>query len=141
MKRVARLAVFPALAALFACRPAPSPSPVPQPAPASPDARTVLAFLDAYGRRDLDGMMAQLDEDAVFRGSGAPLAKPQIRAFFQDTFRKHPDLRVEVGSVTVVRGAVHARVTVQTDTLWARTWIFEMKDHRIRAYSLAAGKR
>lgn len=137
MKRTAPYAAASVVLLLASCRPAVL---VPS-APDTPDTRTVLSFLEAYGRRDLDGMMRCLTEDAVFRGSGGTLAKPQIRAFFQTTFRKHPGLRVEVGALTVVQGAVQAHVKVQTDAIWADTWIFEMRDHRIRAYSLASGKR
>ncbi|WP_243322786.1 nuclear transport factor 2 family protein [Geothrix sp. SG200] len=117
------------------------PSPVSQPFPSDANAKIVLDFLNAYGRRDLEGMMRCLTEDAVFQGSGGTLSKPQIRAFFQTTFRKHPDLRVEVGTLTVVQGSIQARVKVQTDAIWSDTWIFEMRDHKIRAYSLASGKR
>lgn len=137
MKHVAPLVAVPVLVLLASCRPATlAPS-----APDTPDTRAVLGFLEAYGRRDLDGMMRYLTEDAVFQGTGGTLAKPQIRTFFQATFRKHPDLRVEVGALTVVQGTIQARVKVQTDAIWADTWIFEMRDHRIRAYSLASGKR
>jgi ketosteroid isomerase-like protein len=116
-------------------------SPLSLPAPSDANAKVVVAFLTAYGHRDLDGMMRYLDEDAVFLGSGTPLPKPKIRDFFQATFRKHPDLRVEVGSITVVQGTIHARVKVQTDVIWADTWIFDMRNHKIHAYSLASGKR
>lgn len=137
MKHVAPLVALPVLVLLAACRPATlAPS-----APDTPDTRAVLGFLEAYGRRDLDSMMRFLTEDAVFRGSGNTLTKPQIRAFFQGTFRKHPDLRVEVGALAVIQGAVHVHVKVQTDAIWADTWIFELRDHRIRAYSLASGNR
>ncbi|WP_243302741.1 nuclear transport factor 2 family protein [Geothrix oryzisoli] len=137
MKHAAPLLAVPVLALLLACRPATlAPS-----APDTPDTRAVLGFLEAYGHRDLDGMMRLLTEDAVFRGSGGTLSKPQIRAFFQSTFRKNPELRVEVGALTVVQGAVHVRVKVQTNAIWTDTWIFELRDHRIRAYSLASGGR
>lgn len=137
MKRTAPYAAASAIILLASCRPAAlAPS-----APDTPDARAVLGFLEAYGRRDLDGMMQYLTEDAVFRGSGGTLTKPQIRAFFQATFRKHPDLRVEVGALTVIQGTIQARVKVQTNAIWTDTWIFELRDHRIRAYSLASGNR
>lgn len=137
MTRTAPYAVASVIILLASCRPAAlAPS-----APDTPDTRAVLSFLEAYGRRDLDGMMRCLTEDAVFQGSGGTLAKPQIRAFFQNTFRKHPGLRVEVGTLTVVQGTIQARVKVQTDAIWSDTWIFEMRDHRIHAYSLASGKR
>lgn len=137
MRHPAPLLALAALVGLLACRPASL-------APGTPntgDTRAVLGFLEAYGRRDLDGMMRLLTEDAVFRGSDRDLAKPELRAFFQSTFRRHPDLRVEVGALRVVPGAVHVRVTVRTDAIWTDTWIFELKDHRIRAYALASGKR
>jgi len=137
MKHAASLLAVPVLALLASCRPATlAPS-----APDTPDTRAVHAFLEAYGCRDLDGMMRVLTEDAVFRGSGGTLSKPQIRAFFQGTFRKHPGLHVEVGALTVVQGAVHVRVKVQTDAIWTDTWIFELREHRICAYSLASGGR
>lgn len=110
-------------------------------APTDPDGRVVLAFLEAYGRRDLEGMMRLLEEDAVFRGSSGTLSKAQIRAFFQDTFRKHPGLRVEAGEVQSVQGRLQVRVRVHTDAAWSDVWIFEMRNHRIRAYGLASGQR
>src|SRR5512133_3557372 len=128
MKLAARLTVLLVIALLAACQR----SPVSLPAPSDANAKVVVAFLTAYGRRDLD---------AVFRGSGAPLPKPKIRDFFQGTFRKYPNLRVEVGSVKVVQEAIHAAVKVETDVIWADTWIFEMKNHKIHAYALASGKR
>lgn len=112
--------------------------PATPPAPADPDARAVLAFLEAYGRRDLEGMMRLLAEDAVFRGSGQTLTKPQIRAYFLETFRRHPDLRVEPGEVRAVGGTFQVRVRVQTRAVWSDTWIFEVRNHRIRAYGLAS---
>jgi ketosteroid isomerase-like protein len=137
MKLAARLTALLVIALLGACQR----SPLSLPAPSDANAKVVVAFLNAYGRRDLDGMMRHLDEDAVFRGSGAPLPKPKIRDFFQTTFRKHPNLRVEVISVKVVQETIHAAVKVETDVIWADTWIFEMKNHKIHAYSLASGKR
>jgi len=132
-----RLITIPGLLILLACRPAA----LAPDAPDTADTRAVLGFLEAYGRRDLDGMMRFLTGDAVFRGSGRELSKPEIRAFFQSTFQKHPGLRVEIGALRVLQGAVHARVTVRTDSIWTDTWIFEMREHRIRAYSLASGRR
>lgn len=124
-------------AALPGCR-----RPVPAgPSSADPDARVVARFLEAYGRRDLEGMMGLLAEDAVFRGSGTPLSKPQIRAYFQDTFRKHPGLRVEAGEVRAFAGTCRVRVRIQTDAAWSDTWVFELRDRRIRAYWLASGSR
>jgi SnoaL-like domain len=122
---------------LASCQPAPHTLPVPDDA----NARAVLGFLRDYGRRDLEGMMKHLEEDAVFHGSGGDLSKAQIRDFFQASFRKHPNLRVEVGTLKVIQGAIHASVKVETDTIWADTWVFEMRGHKIRAYSLATGKR
>jgi len=137
MKHLAPLAAISALALLVSCRPATlAPS-----SPDTPDTRAVLGFLEAYGHRDLDGMMRYLTEDAVFRGSGGTLSKAQIRTFFQGTFRRHPGLRVEVGALAMVQGTIRVRVQVQTDAIWTDTWIFEMRDHRIRAYSLASGGR
>ncbi|GLH67416.1 nuclear transport factor 2 family protein [Geothrix edaphica] len=137
MKLAARLTALLVIALLAACQR----SPISLPAPSDANAKVVVAFLTAYGRRDLDGMMRHLDEDAVFRGSGTPLSKPQIRAFFQATFRKHPNLRVEIGSVKVVQDTIQAAVKVETDVIWADTWIFEMRNHKIHAYSLASGRR
>jgi hypothetical protein len=132
-----RFLALSAAAFLASCHPAPLSHPVPDDA----NARTVLGFLNAYGRRDLDGMMGYLEEDAVFQGRGTTLSKPQIRDFFQTSFRKHPRLRVEVGSLKVIQGTIHADVRVETETIWADTWIFELRDHRIHRYSLASGKR
>jgi len=137
MKLAARFIALPMVAILASCQR----SPLSLPAPSDANAKIVLGFLNAYGRQDLDGMMRYLDEDAVFRGSGAPLPKAKIRDFFQATFRKYPNLRVEVTSVTVIQGAVHAAVKVETDVIWADTWIFEMGNHKIHAYSLASGRR
>ena len=137
MKLAARFAALLAIAMLAACqRPQASLA-----VPADANARVVAAFLADYGRRDLDGMMRHLDEEALFRGSGAPLPKPKIRDFFQTAFRKHPNLRVEVGSVKVVQDAIHAAVKVETDDIWADTWIFELRNHKILSYSLASGRR
>jgi ketosteroid isomerase-like protein len=136
MNLAARFVALLAIAMLAACqRPQAS-----LPVPADGNARVVVAFLADYGRRDLEGMMRHLDEAAVFRGSGAPLPKPKIRDFFQAAFRKHPNLRVEVGSVKVVQGAIHATVKVETDVIWADTWIFELRDHKILSYSLTSGR-
>ena len=137
MKFASRLILLPVVAILASCHRSPLFPPVPDDA----NARAVIGFLSAYGHRDLDGMMGYLDEDAVFRGSAVVLSKPQIRDFFQTTFRKHPNLRVEVGPVTMVQGTIHAAVKVETDAIWADTWIFEMRNHKIRAYSLASGRR
>ncbi|WP_257310713.1 nuclear transport factor 2 family protein [Geothrix fuzhouensis] len=137
MKLAARLTALLVIAFLAACQR----SPVSVPVPSDANAKVVVAFLTAYGRRDLDGMMRYLDEDAIFRGSGGSLPKPKIRDFFQSTFRKYPNLRVEVASVQVVQGTIHAAVKVETDVIWSDTWIFEMKNHKIRAYSLASGQR
>jgi ketosteroid isomerase-like protein len=136
MKLAARLIALPVVAILASCQR----SPLSLPVPSDANTKVVVAFLTAYGRRDLDGMMRYLDEDAVFRGSGAPLPKPKIRDFFQATFRKYPNLRVEVGPVQVVQETIHAAVKVETDAIWADTWIFEMKNHKIHAYALASGK-
>lgn len=136
-KLAARFIALLVIAMLAACQ-RPSAS---LPALADPNARVVVAFLADYGRRDLDGMMRHLDEEAVFHGSGPPLTKPKIRDFFQTTFRNHPNLRVEVGSVKVVQGAIHAEVKVETNVIWADTWIFELRNHKILSYSLASGRR
>jgi hypothetical protein len=86
-------------------------------------------------------MMRHLDEDATFLGPGVVLSKPQIRDFFQTTFRKHPNLRVEVGSLKVVQGTLRVSVKVETDAIWADIWIFELRNHKIHTYSLASGRR
>jgi SnoaL-like domain len=137
MARAARLISLPVAAFLISCHPAPQAVP----ARASADARVVLDFLEAYGHRDLDRMMACLAEDAVFLGTGATLSKPQIRAFFQASFQKHPGLRVEVGAPTEAPGAIQVRVKVQAEAIWEDTWIFEVRNHLIRSYRLASGRR
>jgi SnoaL-like domain len=137
MKLAARFLALPAAVFLVSCHP----SPLAQPVANDPDSRAVLGFLNAYGHRDLDGMMKYLDEGATFLGSGGILSKAQIRDFFQSSFRKHPNLRVEVGNLKAVQGAIHASVKVETDAIWADTWIFEMKNNKIHRYSLASGKR
>jgi len=137
MRPTARFIALPIAALLVSCHP----SPQAIPAPHGADARTVLGFLSAYGRRDLDGMMKFLDEGAVFLGSDGVLTKAQIRDFFQTSFRKHPKLLVEVGSLKEVQGAIQASVKVETDAIWTDTWIFELKDHKIHRYSLASGRR
>jgi hypothetical protein len=86
-------------------------------------------------------MMSYLAEDALFLGSGEALTKPQIRDFFQTSFRKHPNLRVEVSSLKEVPGAVHVVVKVETEAIWIDTWIFEMLHHRIHRYTLASVRR
>jgi hypothetical protein len=143
MKLAARLLAVPVALCLASCHPTPVSQPVAsaKPAPVGADAETVLAFLNAYGRRDLEAMMKHLDEAAVFRGSGGTLSKAQIREFFQASFQKHPNLRVEIGPFTESRGTLRVSVKVETNVIWADTWIFELKNHRIHAYSLASGKR
>jgi hypothetical protein len=131
-----RLSIL-AVAILLSCQPGPQTSPTIQAA----DAKAVLGFLGAYGRRDLDGMMRCLEEDAVFRGTDKTLSKAQIRDFFQASLQKHPNLQVEVGPLKDVQGTIHASVKVQTNAIWADTWIFEMRNHRILAYSFASGRR
>jgi hypothetical protein len=128
---------------LVACHPAPvaNPGSTANQAPGDPDAKTILGFLNAYGRRDLEAMMKHLDEEAVFRGSGTTLSKAQIRDFFQASFQKHPNLRVEIGPLKETAGTIRVGVKVETNASWADTWIFEMKNHKIHAYSLASGRR
>ena len=137
MTSVARFIALPMAMLLASCYPSPQSIPAPNDA----NTRTVLDFMSAYGRRDLDGMMKYLDEDAVFRGTGAVLSKLQIREFFLASFKKHPKLRVEVGSLKTVQGSIYASVKVETESIWADTWIFEMKNHKIHSYSLASGSR
>ncbi|WLT32027.1 nuclear transport factor 2 family protein [Geothrix sp. PMB-07] len=150
MKTPARLLILPPALLLAACHPGPVAQPGTQPVPSTAttdpgidaaDAKAVRGFLEAYGRKDLDGMMGYLDEDAVFRGSGTPLTKPQIRDFFRVSFQKHANLRVEAEPLKQVQGTLRTRVKVQTEAIWTDTWIFEMKNHKIHAYSLASGKR
>jgi hypothetical protein len=143
MKLATRLTAFSAFILLVACHPAPvaQPGSTADPAPGDADAKTVLGFLNAYGNRDLEGMMKHLDEEAVFRGSGSTLSKAEIRDFFQKSFQKHPNLRVEVGPIKASRGTLRVSVKVETNVIWADTWIFELNNHKIHAYSLAAGKK
>ena len=143
MKLATRLIAFSGLMLLVACHPAPvaNPGSTANPSPSDADAKAVLGFLNAYGHRDLEAMMKHLDEDAVFRGSGNTLSKAQIREFFQTSFQKHPNLRVEIGPLKEIRGTIRVSVKVETNAIWADTWIFELKNHRIHAYSLASGKR
>ena len=143
MKLATRLIALSGLMLLVACHPAPVSlaGSSANPAPSNADTEAVLAFLNAYGRRDLEAMMKHLDEDAVFRGSGSTLSKAQIREFFQTSFQKHPNLRVEIGPLTQAQGTIRVSVKVETNVIWADTWIFELNNHRIHAYSLASGKR
>ena len=137
MKLAAWFIALPTTAVLVSCHPQPQSLPVPD----EGDARVVRGFLEAYGHRDLDGMIRFLDEEATFLGTGAVLSKAQIRDFFQASFWKHPNLRVEVVSLRVVQGAIYASVKVQTDVIWADTWVFELRNHKIHQYSLASGRR
>ena len=143
MKLAARLIALSGLLLLVACHPAPvslaSSSAIP--APDDADAKAILGFLNAYGRRDLEAMMKQLEEDAVFRGTGSTLSKAQIRDFFQTSFQKHPTLRVEIGPLKQTQGTIRVSVKVETNAIWADTWIFEMNNHRIHAYSFASNRR
>ncbi len=143
MKLAAQLIALSWLMLLVACHPAPvaHPGSAANPAPTDADAKTILAFLNAYGRRDLEAMMKHLDEEAVFRGSGSTLSKAQIREFFQSSFQKHPNLRVEIGPLKETAGTIRVGVKVETNAIWADTWIFEMNNHRIHAYSLASRRR
>ena len=137
MRPTARFITLPLIAGLVSCQPSPKTTPT----PSSADAKVVLGFLEAYGRRDLEGLSSCLAEDAVFLGSAGTLAKPQIREFFRTSFRKHPKLRVEVLSLKEVQGAIHAVVKVETEAIWTDTWRFELKHHRIHRYSLATVRR
>lgn len=141
MQPAARLLAVALALFLASCHPTPvsQPASSANPAPGNADTAAVLAFLTAYGHRDLEAMMKCLDEEAVFRGSGSTLSKLQIRDFFQTSFQKHPNLRVEVGPLKEVRGTIRVSVKVETNAIWTGTWIFEMKNHRIHAYSLASG--
>jgi len=142
MKPATRCIAISGLLLLVACHPAPgtNSASTANPGPRDADAKTVLEFLTAYGNRDLEGMMAQLDEEAVFRGAGSVLSKAQIREFFQKSFLKHPNLRVEIGPLSQTPGTVRVSVKVETNASWADTWIFEMKSHKIHAYSFASGR-
>jgi ketosteroid isomerase-like protein len=137
MKPATRLIALSALL-LASCHPAPHTTP---PAPEDANAKVVLTFLRAYGQRDLEGMMACLEDGATFVGTGSVLSKPQIRDFFQASFQKHPKLRVEVGAVKVLQETIRASVRVETESVWADTWIFEMRNRRIHSYTLASGRR
>lgn len=143
MKLAARLIAVSVAMCLASCHPTPVslPATSANPAPSNADTEAVLAFLNAYGRRDLEAMMKHLDENAVFRGSGSTLSKAQIRDFFQTSFQKHPNLQVEIGPLKESGGTIRVSVKVETNIIWADTWIFELKNHRIHAYSLASGKR
>ena len=143
MNLAARLLTLSGLLFLVACHPAPvtSSASSANPAPSNADTKAVLEFLTAYGNRDLEGMMSQLDEDAVFRGSGSTLSKAQIRDFFQTSFKKHPKLRVDIGPLNQTQGTIRVNVKVETNAIWADTWIFELKNHRIHAYSFASNRR
>jgi ketosteroid isomerase-like protein len=143
MKLAARFIAVSVALFMAACHPAPvsQPASSTNPAPGNADTEAVLAFLNAYGRRDLEAMMKHLDEEAVFRGSGSTLSKAQIREFFQTSFQKHPNLRVEIGPLKQTQGKIHVSVKVETNIVWADTWLFELKNHRIHAYSLASGRR
>lgn len=136
MKPATRLIALSAIV-LASCHPAPHALPAPEDA----NAKVVLAFLRAYGQRDLDGMMACLEDGATFVGTGSVLSKPQIREFFETSFRKHPNLRVEVGAVKVLEGTIRAGVRVETDRIWSDTWIFEVRGRKIHSYALASGRR
>jgi hypothetical protein len=136
MKPTTRLIALSA-ALLASCHPAPRSLPAPEDA----NAKVVLTFLQAYGQRDLDRMMACLEDDATFVGTGSVLSKPQIRDFFQATFRKHPNLRVEVGAVKVLPQTIRVEVRVETDRIWSDTWVFKVSDRKIRSYALASGRR
>jgi hypothetical protein len=143
MKLTTRLIALSGLMLLAACHPAPvaNSASSANPAPSNADTAAVLAFLNAYGHRDLEAMMKHLDEDAVFRGSGSVLSKAQIRDFFQKSFQKHPNLRVEIGPLEQSQGIIRISVKVETNAIWADTWIFELKNHRIHAYSFASAHR
>ena len=136
MNPATRLTILSA-ALLASCHPAPRALPGPE----DGNAKVVLAFLRAYGQRDLDGMMACLEDGATFVGTGSVLSKPQIRAFFEASFRKHPNLKVEVGAVKVLPATIRVSVRVETDIIWADTWIFDVRTRRIHSYTLASGRR
>ena len=137
MKRPALLLAIPVLAPLASCRPAA----LAPDAPATADTRAVLGFPAPSRRRALDGLHRLLTGAPALRASGRAPSHPRPPAPPPAPPQKHPGLRVEIGALRVLQGAVHARVTVRTDGIWTDTWIFEMREHRIRAYSLASGRR
>ncbi len=137
MSRAGRWAALPALLLLGACHP-PSGT---VPASADPGIRTVQAFFEAYRQRDLDGLMRCFTADATFRGTGGTLDRAQIQAFFQRTFRDHPDLQVEAGTPARTGTTVRVRVRVQAGTATVQTWVFELAGPLIRTYALDLSAR
>ena len=132
-----RGAVLPVLLLLGACRP-PSGT---VPASTDPGVRTVQTFFEAYRQRDLDGLMRCLAADATFRGTGGALDRAQIQAFFQRTFRDHPDLQVEAGEPARTGSTVRIRVRVQAGTTSIQTWVFELTGPLIQTYTLDLSAR
>lgn len=104
------------------------------------DSRVVIDFLDHYKHHDIDGMMTELNDDAEFRGSGSTLNKPQIKRFFQQALKKHPDLRIEFGPPQRVRGTVQVQVQREDSSITRATWIFVLKNNKIHSYSIQPGE-
>jgi len=101
-----------------------------------PDARVVIGFLEHYQRHDLDGMMNDMDEGAVFHGSDSTLNKQQIKSFLQQSLEKHPGLRIEFGPPRRIQDTLQVNVRLENNLIAQATWIFVVKNHKIHAYSI-----
>lgn len=128
-----------ALVLLAACQRPPVASPATSPAQSDPDLKAVLGFFDCYSRRDLEGMMSYLDEGALFQAPGQTMNKQQIRNYFQATLQKYPKLRVEAAPPRRIQNTIQVSVKVETNVISVNTWVIDMKNGRIRAYSFAPG--
>ena len=107
---------------------------------ADPDARVVIRFLDRYQAHDLDGMMACLDDGAVFRdATTGTLDRAQIERYLRNALEKHPDLRVTFGPPRRSEGTLQAKVQIQGQVISTSTWIFVVKHRKIQSYSIGPG--
>lgn len=112
----------------------------PYPEVADPDARVVIRFLDRYQAHDLPGMMACLDDGAVFRDAATgAMDKAQIERYLRDALEKHPDLRVTFGPPRRAGATLQAQVRIQSRVISSATWIFVVKHRKILSYSIGPG--
>jgi hypothetical protein len=104
-----------------------------------PDARVVIRFLDRYQAHDLPGMMACLDDGAVFQDATGTMTKPQIERYLRNALEKHPDLRVTFGPPRRSDGAILVPVRIESPVISRATWRFVLAHHKIQSYSIRPG--
>lgn len=77
------------------------------PAPALTTEQTVNAFNEAFGRHDVDGVMALMTEDCVFENTLPPpdgerhVGQEDVRKFWDAFFQETPQARFEAEEMIV----------------------------------------